>query len=174
MFYAIECIVFAGPPVLTQVRFVRLLFVLALLATLVSLLTPGEQVLAFKQWVASWLPFAAELDAANITQDSDKLVHATLFACMGFLAVRGWTQRRQLLGVLLGVLWLAPQTEWLQTYIPGRGASLGDVLADVLGLVVGVVLALLLRRPKQSVAAQQPSGELLGQPAPVANGARVG
>jgi len=139
--------------VLTQVRFVRLLFVLALVATLVSLLTPGEQVLVFKQWVASWLPFAAELDAANITQDSDKLVHATLFACMGFLAVRGWTQRRQLLGVLLGVLWLAPQTEWLQTYIPGRGASLGDVLADVLGLAVGVVWALLLRRRHQRRAA---------------------
>lgn len=46
--------------------------------------------------------------------------------------------------------------------------------AYVLGLVVGVVWALLLRSPKHSVAAQQPSGELLGQPAPVANGARVG
>ena len=148
MFYAIKCIVFAGPPVLTQVRFVRLLFVLALLATLVSLLTPGEQVLAFKQWVASWLPFAAELDAANITQDSDKLVHATLFACMGFLAVRGWTQRRQLVGVLLGVLWLAPQTEWLQAYIPGRGASWADVAADVAGLAAGVAWAWVLRRRK--------------------------
>jgi len=148
--------------------------VLALLATLVSLLTPGEHVLAFKQWVASWLPFAVELDAANITQDADKLVHATLFASMGFLAVRGWTQRRQLLAVLLGVSWLAPQTEWLQAYIPGRGASLADVLADVLGLAVGVVWALLLRRRKRGAAAQQPNGELRGQPAPVANGARVG
>lgn len=157
-----------------NIKIVRLLFGLALAVTLLSLLTPGEQVLAFKQWVYTWVPFAVEMDKADITHNADKLVHATLFACMGFLAVRGWTQRRQLLGVLLGVLWLAPQTEWLQTYIPGRGASLGDVLADVLGLAVGVVCALLLRSPKRSVAAQQPSGELPDQPAPVANGAHVG
>ena len=156
------------------VRTVRLAFVLALLITLVSLLTPGEQVLAFKVWVASWLPFAAQVDAADVSENADKLVHATLFACMGFLAARGWAQRRQLAWVLLGVMWLAPQTEWLQAHIPGRGASWADVLADVLGLAVGVVWALLLRRAKRSAAAQQPNGELPGQPAPVANGARVG
>ena len=123
-----------------------MLFVLALLLTLVSLLATGEQVLAAKAWVASWLPFAAELDAADVTHNADKLVHGFLFACMGFWAVRGWTQRRQLAWVLLGVLWLAPQTEWLQAHIPGRGASLADAVADVLGLAVGVALALLLRR----------------------------
>ncbi len=130
----------------------RLAFVLALLITLVSLLTPGEQVLAFKQWVYTWIPFAVELDAVDITHNSDKLVHATLFACMGYLAVRGWAQRRHLAWVLLGVLWLAPQTEWLQAYIPGRGASWADALADVLGLAVGVVWAWVLRRAKRSAA----------------------
>jgi VanZ family protein len=152
----------------------RLLFVQGLPVTLVSLLTPGEQVLAAKVWVASWLPFASELNAASISHNSDKLVHGFLFACMGFWAVRGWTQRRQQAWVLLGVLWLAPQTEWLQAHIPGRGASLADAVADVLGLAVGVALALLLRRAKRSATAQQPNGELHGQQAPVANGARVG
>jgi len=113
-------------------RRAKLLFVLALLVTLVSLLTPGAQVLAFKVWVASWLPFASELNAANISHNSDKLVHGFLFACMGFWAVRRWTLRRQL--------------AW----------------------------ALLLRRAKRSAAVQQPNGELPGQPAPSANGARVG
>ena len=119
-------------------RTAKLLFVLALLFTLVSLLTPGEQVLAFKVWVASWLPFAAQIDAADMSQNADKLVHATLFACMGYLALTGWTLRSHLAWVLLGVLWLAPQTEWLQAYIPGRGASWADALADVLGLALGV------------------------------------
>ncbi|MDP3422130.1 MAG: hypothetical protein Q8S32_00025 [Burkholderiaceae bacterium] len=67
----------------------------------------------------------------------------------------------------------APQTEWLQAHIPGRGASLADAVADVLGLAVGVAWALLLRRRKRSAAAQQPNGELHGQQAPVANGVRV-
>lgn len=155
-------------------RRAKLLFVLALLVTLVSLLATGEQVLAFKVWVASWLPFAVQIDAADVSQNADKLVHACLFACLGFLAVRGWAQRRHLAWVLLGVLWLAPQTEWLQAYIPGRGASWADALADVMGLAVGVVCAWVLRRAKRSAAAQQPNGELPDQPAPVANGARVG
>ena len=127
-------------------RRAKLLFVLALLVTLVSLLTPGEQVLAFKQWVASWLPFAAQIDASDVSHNADKLVHASLFASMGYLAVRGWTQRRHLAWVLLGVLWLAPQTEWLQAHIPGRGASWDDVLADVLGLAVGAAYALWCQR----------------------------
>jgi VanZ family protein len=129
-------------------KFARWLFVLALLATLVSLLTSGEQVLAFKQWVYTWVPFAVQLDQADITHNADKLVHGVLFACMGFWAVRGWAQRRQLAWVLLGVVWLAPQTEWLQAYIPGRGASWADVAADVAGLAAGVAWAWVLRRRK--------------------------
>lgn len=127
----------------------RAAFFVVLCVTLLVLLVPGSWVTDFNNWVATWLPFSRQLDSMDASHHADKLVHATLFACMGFLAVRGWTQRRQ----LLGVLWLAPQTEWLQTYIPGRGASLGDVLADVLGLAVGVVLALLLRRRHQRRAA---------------------
>ncbi|HRK39014.1 MAG TPA: VanZ family protein [Burkholderiaceae bacterium] len=163
----------SGSPALTS-RTAKLLFVLALLVTLVSLLATGAQVLVFKVWVASWLPFAAQVDAADMSQNSDKLVHATMFACMGYLAVRGWTQRRHLAWVLLGVLWLAPQTEWLQAYIPGRGADWADVLADVLGLALGVVCSWVLHRAKRGAAAQQPNGELPGQPAPVVNGARLG
>lgn len=131
----------------------RLLFGFSLLVTLVVLLATGEQVLAAKVWVASWLPFAAELNAADISDSSDKLVHGVLFACMGFWAVLGWQQRHQLGWVLLGVLWLAAQTEWLQAYIPGRGTSLADAVADVLGLAVGVGLALLLRRWRERRAA---------------------
>ena len=143
-------------------RTAKLLFVRALLVTLLSLLASGEQVLAAKQWVASWLPFAAQIDAADVSQNSDKPVHATLFACMGYLAVRGWTQRRHLAWVLLGVLWLAPQTEWLQAYIPGRGASWADALADVLGLAVGVGFAWVLRRRKRLSARAQASAPQIG------------
>lgn len=131
----------------------RAAFFVVLCVTLLVLLVPGSWVTDFNNWVATWLPFSRQLDSMDASHHADKLVHATLFACMGFLAVRGWTQRRQLLGVLLGVLWLAPQTEWLQAYIPGRGASLADVLADVLGLAVGVAWALLLRRGHQRRAA---------------------
>ena len=116
----------------------RLLFALALALTLLSLLLPGDQVLAFKQWVSTWVPFAQQLDDADVTHNGDKVVHACLFASLGYLAVRGWVLRKQLVWVLAGLVWLAPQSEWAQAYIPGRGASLADVAADVAGLVVGV------------------------------------
>jgi VanZ family protein len=128
---------------------IRATFFATLCLTLLALLSPGHWVTDFNNWAATWLPFSRQLDAMDASHHADKLVHSTLFAVMGYLAVRGWTQRRHLVWVLLGVLWLAPQTEWLQAYIPGRGASLVDALADVLGLAVGVVWALLLRRRHQ-------------------------
>lgn len=132
---------------------IRAAFFVVLCLTLLALLSPGHWITDFNNWAATWLPFSRELDAMDASHHADKLVHATLFACLGFLAVRGWAQRRQLAWVLLGVMWLAPQTEWLQAYIPGRGASLADALADVLGLAVGVAGAVLLRRRQQRRAA---------------------
>ena len=135
----------------------RLLFALALALTLLSLLLPGDQVLAFKQWVSTWVPFAQQLDDADVTHNGDKVVHACLFASLGYLAVRGWVLRKQLVWVLAGLVWLAPQSEWAQAYIPGRGASLADVAADVAGLVVGVGWAMWHqhRRARRSALASQ-------------------
>ena len=140
---------------LHDLKWVRGLFALVLALTLVSLLTPGDQVLAFKQWVYGWIPFAEQLDDADVTHNGDKVVHAFLFACLGCLAVKGWVLRRQWMGVLAGLVWLAPQTEWAQTYIPGRGASWGDIAADVAGLAVGVAWALWQRRRNETRLARE-------------------
>ena len=155
--HAFEFILLLGAFVLTQMGGSRCMFVVALLVTLVCLLAPGDQLLAFKLWVYTWLPFASEIDAANATHYSDKVVHTCLFASLGYLAIKGWVQRRQLAWVIAGLVWLAPQTEWAQSYIPGRGASLADVAADVAGLVVGVGWAMWHqhRRARRSALASQ-------------------
>ena len=129
-----------------DLKVIRLFFALALALTLLSLLTPGDLVLAFKNWVYSWIPFAQQLDDADVSHNGDKVVHACLFASLGYLAIKGWVLRSQLAWVLTGLVWLAPQSEWVQTYIPGRGASLADVAADVAGLAVGVGWALWRKR----------------------------
>lgn len=118
----------------------RVLFGIAVFITLVCLLAPGDQVLAAKVWAASWMPFAAALDAADATAYSDKLVHAGLFAVLGGLAARSWLQPAQRWWVVVALLLLGAQTEVLQAFIPGRGASVADWLADALGLAVGWVL----------------------------------
>lgn len=119
--------------------FFRLLFALMLLFTLVCLLTTGAQVLVAKLWLVSWLPFAGQLDSVTSAGNADKVVHALLFAGMGALALRGWLHnRRQLAWVLFGVFCLVPLTEWLQSWVPGRGGSWADGAADTLGLALGL------------------------------------
>lgn len=123
--------------------FLRILFGLALLVTLVCLLAPASAVLAAKVWVASWLPMAAILDAADASAYSDKLVHVGLFAVLAWLGVRAWLSQRQRWRMVAGLVLLGVLTEVLQSLVPGRSASVGDWLADV----VGIALGLLLYRP---------------------------
>lgn len=118
----------------------KLCFFVMLIITLLTLWLPASEVLALKVWVASWLPMAATLDAADASAYSDKLVHASLFAMLGWLAVRGWVLAPQRWRMVAGLLLLGVLTEALQTQIPGRSASLADWLADTLGLAMGMLL----------------------------------
>ena len=124
-------------PVAAAVGRYRWGFAVALLATLVFLWLPASEILAFKVWVASWLPGATAIDALDATQHADKLVHATLFATLGVLAWWGWCRSGLRWGLWAALLALAPLTEAVQTWVPGRGASGFDMLADALGLVLG-------------------------------------
>lgn len=117
----------------------RVLFVLALLAALFGLLAPAGLILELKIWVASWLPWAGQIDRSDVLQHADKWVHAAIFLVLGALGMRAWRladQRRQLVA---GLLLMAIGTEWAQHYIPGRSASLGDFAADLAGLLLGAL-----------------------------------
>lgn len=116
----------------------RRLFLLALLITLVALLTPASKVLAFKVWAASWLPWAGAMDRMDLGSQSDKLVHFSLFLLLGALAARSWPHAAGRRWAWLGLLVLGCLTEWLQQYVPGRGASGLDLAADVAGASLGL------------------------------------
>lgn len=116
-------------------------FWLAVGVSTALLLVPGEAVLAAKVWVASWLPYAREIDQANWTAHSDKVEHALLFAALGCLGRRAWQQPQQQVLLWGGLVVLGAVTEWLQAYVPGRAASRWDWLADVVGLALGWWLA---------------------------------
>lgn len=118
----------------------RFAFVVAASFTLVCLLTPGSTILAGKVWVASWLPMAAALDAANVTEHADKFVHAGLFAIVGGLGIRGWSQVDQRWRMCAFLLAFGLVTEGLQLIVPGRSASIGDWLADAIGVLIGLFI----------------------------------
>lgn len=118
-------------------RWIKVAFWVAVIVTAIVLLVPGDTVLAAKVWVASWLPMAAALDAADVTEHADKLVHASLFAILGALGMRGWLQADQRWRVLAFLLGLGVVTEALQAIVPGRSASIWDWLADAIGVLLG-------------------------------------
>lgn len=116
----------------------RRLFLLALLFTLVALLVPASTVLAVKVWAASWLPWAGAMDRMDLGSQSDKLVHFSLFLLLGTLAARSWPHATGRWSAWLGLFLLGCLTEWLQQYVPGRGASVLDLAADVAGASLGM------------------------------------
>lgn len=115
----------------------RLAFAATLAVGLLLLLMPGDAVVATKLWIASWLPYAREIDQADWTAHSDKLEHGLLFALLGALGRRAWQQRHHRAVVIAGLVAVGVLTEWLQAYVPGRSASPWDFAADVLGLALG-------------------------------------
>lgn len=133
----------------------KVAFVLALLFTIAMLCAPGSAVLSLKVWVASWLPFAQMLDQANVSEHSDKWVHLSLFSFLGTLAARIWGAQAVFKAVMLWLLGLAVVTEGLQHYIPGRDASVADLLADALGLAMGSAALLVLQRREYSAAGKR-------------------
>ncbi|MEW5884060.1 MAG: VanZ family protein [Armatimonadota bacterium] len=60
---------------------------------------------------------------------------------------RGLTVRRSLVWAAIGGIAFAASDEWHQTFVPGRGGLVGDVLIDLVGVALAVgVLAVLWRR----------------------------
>ena len=84
---------------------------------------------------------------------SPLFAHIFLFGMLGFLTAVGALviKRSERLAVamvaalVVGGAW-ALATEWYQTTLPGRDASLEDLLANALGTVAGALLAWLVRR----------------------------
>lgn len=118
------------------------LFWLSLTATLVMLLAPAETVLQIKIWLADWLPFVQQLDALDATQHSDKWIHFGVFALLGWLGSQAWHMKSVARHpLLIGLLFMAVGTECIQHWVPGRSASVGDLLADLAGLMLGLLVA---------------------------------
>ncbi len=120
---------------------------------------PAIGVVAAAGWMAVSLLFLASSRFSNSGSDlpagisSPLFAHLFLFGMLGFLtAVGALVIRRSerlvvamVAALLVGGAW-ALATEWYQTTLPGRDASLEDLLANAIGTAVGALLAWLVRR----------------------------
>ncbi len=108
----------------------------ALSLTAVLLLLPGSALAALADWLA-----LADTPGPQVS-GSDKFVHAFLFGLCGLTSLRAWgAQRSHTVRTVLALTLFAVATEVLQLWVPGRSASLGDLVADLLGVLAGMVLA---------------------------------
>ena len=69
---------------------------------------------------------------------TDKIVHVLVFAVLGGLAALARTSRRWLLLAVLALAGLGVLIEIGQSMVPGRSASLSDLLGDLIGIAAGV------------------------------------
>jgi len=91
----------------------------------------------------------------RIIPNLDKMVHAAVFGLLTFLLLRslhsigfanGWPI---LLGVGVTITAMGILDEWIQSMVPGRTASLMDVLADGLGIAFILFMAFMLRKKQK-------------------------
>ena len=120
---------------------------LSLLSTLIILVIPGSVIDWLALWAYQWWPWPSS-GLASGSISIDKFIHAVLFAVCGALIVKGWMEQiGRWQWVFLSLMGYAMFTEFLQLLVPGRGASVGDLLADCIGAGIGMFWAFRFFRP---------------------------
>jgi len=84
---------------------------------------------------------------SDLPDHTDKLVHAASWAVLTLLLAqggvrRGWPRLVVIGGAALLALGYGGLVEWAQSHVPGRDASLADLVADAIGAVAGAAAAL--------------------------------
>jgi VanZ family protein len=70
----------------------------------------------------------------------DKIAHAALYAIMGVLAYIAFETFWRRIVIFIFIFLLGISLEFFQIYVPGRGASVYDVLANTSGLTLSFLL----------------------------------
>lgn len=71
----------------------------------------------------------------------DKIQHLTAYLCLALVGGTAFPGRRQQLAVGLGLFAFGIGIEFIQAFVPGRFASVGDVVANTIGVVLGLSIA---------------------------------
>jgi len=81
----------------------------------------------------------------GLAHGSDKIIHTCVYAVMSFLFFnslsRSGVQRHCFLIAILLTSIYALSDEFHQYHVPGRDASIGDLIADFIGAVIGSSIA---------------------------------
>ena len=76
----------------------------------------------------------------------DKLEHAAAYAILCVIGVVSYPRKRARLALPIGLVLCGAALELLQSFVPGREASIADVIANAVGVVIGFAATTLTRR----------------------------
>ncbi len=76
----------------------------------------------------------------------DKLEHAAAYAILCVIGVVSYPRRRTRMALVIGLVACGVALELLQSFVPGREASVADVIANTFGVVIGFAASMLTRR----------------------------
>lgn len=98
-----------------------------------------------------WLSSRSVLPIPMLFTHEDKLVHASAYALMAWLAWQVFGQRRPASWPLVGICVLfcslyGASDEWHQSFVPGRDADVFDWLADTIGAGLSVMVLFWIQR----------------------------
>lgn len=100
---------------------------------------------------ATWLvPSIKEAYLRNPVVVTRKLAHVAIYMVLGlvsYLALpRAWSVRKRVALVIMLCLVYAITDEFHQSFVPGRGPEIRDVLIDTLGSSIGMGIGMSIRR----------------------------
>lgn len=101
-----------------------------------------QRPMVFLLWAASlcataWLSLGPAGPPASIPH-LDKIIHAATYCWLALLPMRAFGQRNAAVTAAWGMLFYGAGIEIAQHFIPGRDASMLDMLANTVGVIAGV------------------------------------
>ncbi len=85
-------------------------------------------------------------DALPVTGMWDKLEHAAAYAILCVIGVVAHPRKGTHVVLLIGLAVYGTALELGQSFVPGREASVADVIANTFGVVIGFAASMLTRR----------------------------
>ena len=85
-------------------------------------------------------------DALPVTGMWDKLEHAAAYAILCVIGVVSYPRRRTRWTLPIGLVACGIALELLQSFVPGREASVADAIANTFGVVIGFAASMLIRK----------------------------
>lgn len=105
---------------------------------------------ALAVWIASvaavaYMSLLPDVEMPGDFPDVDKVYHLAGYAWLAFLPCFAFARKRVGLFASLSMILVGCALEYAQGFVPGRMASLGDMIANTAGVALGVVVGRILR-----------------------------